>query len=80
MRDKTLGHFSEVKLRKLHIDLEAEIARLTREDVGPDGTVYPARYRHPAAARRHILMDKQQKANRRAFHRASRRAAKLELA
>ena len=68
MRDKTLGHFSEVKLRKLHIDLEAEIAR------------YPARYRHPAAARRHILMDKQQKANRRAFHRASRRAAKLELA
>lgn len=69
----------EVKTRKPSWDLEAEITRLTTVDVGPDGTVYPPRYRHRAAAKRHLLMDKQQKANRRTFHRAVRHATKLEL-
>ena len=69
----------EVKTRKNHMDLEAEIARLTTDDVDGDGNVRPARYRHRAAARRHLLMDGQQKGYRRAYHRASRHAAKLEI-
>lgn len=70
----------EVKTRKNHMDLEAQIDYLTATWVCPvTNTEQPARYRHRALARRHLLMDKQQKDNRRTFHRASRRAAKLAL-
>lgn len=67
MIDRRLARASsEVKWRKRVGDLEADI----------DNMMATGRYRHRAAARRHLLMDPQQKDIRKRYHRVARQTAK----
>lgn len=61
---KVAGHLSALKYRQgRSMDLEAEIDRLMQA----------GRYRHRAAARRHLLMDNQSRELKKRYRRAVRR-------